>query len=112
MKKQTINLEIEDAFKITRPGHPFEGPHIGQRLAKKLDTHRWYLRRYAYKIDAAEPESFEAVVSGDLVTPNAIKKLVAKAWCTRQIMWPNRQNGMLLEVGGNGYYLATPGAIA
>jgi hypothetical protein len=42
------------------------------------------------------------------VTPNAIKKLVAKAWCARQIMWSNKKNGILLEVGADGYYLTAP----
>ena len=46
------------------------------------------------------PETYDAVVASKTVTPNAIKKLLAKAWCARQIMWPNRQNGILVEVGG------------
>ena len=58
-----------------------------------------------------QPETYDAGVAAKTVTPNAIKKLLAKAWCARQIMWPNRQNGILVEVGGNGYYLVTPGAV-
>jgi hypothetical protein len=97
-----------EAFKITHPGEAYEGPHIGPRLAKKLDTHRWHVLRQDF--DGPKPDTYEAVVASKAVTPNAIKKLVAKAWCARQIMWPNRQNGILLEVGGNGYYLVTPEA--
>ena len=51
------------------------------------------------------------MVAAKTITPNAIKKLLAKAWCARQIMWPNQQNGILVEVGGDGYYLVTPGAV-
>jgi hypothetical protein len=50
-------------------------------------------------------------VAAKTVTPNAMKKLLSKAWCARQIMWSNRQNGILLEVGRDGYYLVTPGAV-
>jgi hypothetical protein len=99
-----------EPFKITRPGEPYEGPHIGQRLATKLNTHRWHVLRIAFE-NEPQPETWEAVVSAKMVTPNAIKKLLAKAWCARQIMWPNRQNGILVEVGGDGYYLVTPGAV-
>jgi hypothetical protein len=49
------------------------------------------------------------VVAAKTVTPNAIKKLLAKAWCARQIMWPNRQIGILVETGATGFYLVTPG---
>jgi hypothetical protein len=30
---------------------------------------------------------------------------MAKAWCARQIMWPNRQIGILVETGATGFYL-------
>lgn len=109
--KKSRSVEASDAFKITFPGHAFEGLHIGQRLARKLKTHRWHVRRYAFA-NAPEPETFHAVLDGKDVTPDAIQKLVGKAWCARQIMWLNKQNGILLELGGNGYYLATPGVAA
>jgi hypothetical protein len=97
-----------ESYKITHPGQAFEAPHIGRRLAKKLDTHRWHVLGIEFP-DEAQPESYEAVLSVKTVTPNAMKKLRAKAWCARQIMWPNRQIGILVEVGRNGYYLVTPG---
>lgn len=114
MKKQHPNYTLRqiqnetEPFKITRPGEVYGGPHIGPRLARKLDTHRWHVLRNAY-VNDPQPETYEAVVSAKSVTPNAIKKLIARAWCARQIMWPNRQNGILLEVGADGCYLVTPG---
>ena len=103
------------AYKITRPGFAFLGPHIGRRLTKKLETHRWHVLPRTY--DDNEPETYEAVIATKTVTPNAIKKLVARAWCARQIMWRNRQNGILLEVNLNGhrganFYFAAPAAAA
>jgi hypothetical protein len=96
-------------FKITHPGQPYEGPHISSRLAQKLDTHRWHILRIAFE-DELQPENYEALVAAKTVTPNAMRKLMAKAWCARQIMWPNRQNGILVETGATGFYLVTPGA--
>jgi hypothetical protein len=113
MTKRNASSEKENnmnPFKITHPGQPYEGPHLGQRLAKKLDTHRWHVLRIAF-LNEPQPETYEAVVATKTVTPNAIKKLLAKAWCARQMMWPNRQDGILLEVGGSGYYVVTPGAV-
>jgi hypothetical protein len=97
-------------YKITHPGQAFEAPHIGRRLAKKLNTHRWHVLRNAF-VNEPQPQTYEAVVAAKTVTPNAIKKLLAKAWCARQIMWPNRQIGILIETGADGYYLVTPGAV-
>lgn len=77
------------------------GPHIGRPLAKKLDTHRWHVLRIAFE-DEPQPETYESVVAAKTVTPNAMKKLLAKARCARQIMWPNRQDGILLEIGASG----------
>jgi hypothetical protein len=96
--------------KITRPGQPYEGPHIGSRLAKKLETHRWHVLRHSFDNDE-QPETYEAVMASKALTPNAMKKLMAKAWCARQITWwPNRQIGILVETGATGFYLVTPGA--
>jgi hypothetical protein len=58
-----------------------------------------------------QPETYEALVTAKTVTLNAIKKLLAKAWCARRIMWPNKENGILVEVGGDGYYVVMPGAV-
>jgi len=99
-----------EEYKITHPGQAYEEPHIGRRLAKKLDTNRWHVLRHSFDNDP-QPETYEAVVATKTLTPNAMKKLLAKAWCARRIMWPNRQNGILVEVGGNGYYVVTPGAV-
>src|SRR5580658_10118757 len=97
------------AYKITRPGGPYGAPHIGPLLAKQLDTHRWHVLRFAFD-DGPQPETYEAVVDSKTVTPSAIKKLLGKAWCSRQIMWPDRQVGILVEVGDSGYYLVAPAA--
>lgn len=97
-----------EPFKITRPGQPYEGPHIGRRLAQKVDTHHWHALRHAF--DDAQPETYESVLAAKTITPVAMKKLLAKAWCARQIMWPNRQIGILVETGANGFYLVTPEA--
>ena len=98
-----------ERYKITRPGQPYEGPHIGRLLAEKLDTHLWHVLRMEF-LDEPQPETYEAVVAAKTVTPNAMKKLLGKSWCARQIMWPTRQSGILVEVARNGYYLVTPGA--
>jgi hypothetical protein len=45
-----------ESFKITRPGAPYEAPHIGPRLAKKLETHRWHVLRIPFDKDP-QPES-------------------------------------------------------
>jgi hypothetical protein len=37
-----------ETFRITHPGQPYEGPHIGRLLAKKLDTHRWHVLRIEF----------------------------------------------------------------
>jgi hypothetical protein len=71
-----------EPFKITRPGQPYEGPHIGRMLAKKFDTHRWHVLRIAFE-DEPQPETHEAVVAAKTVTPYAMKKLMAKAWSAR-----------------------------
>jgi hypothetical protein len=89
-------------------GQAFEAPHIGRRLPTRLNTRRWHVLRNAFASDQ-QPETYEAVVAAKTVTPNAIKKLLAKAWCARQIMWPNRQIGILVETGATGFYLVTPG---
>jgi hypothetical protein len=99
-----------EPYKITRPGQAFEAPHIGRLLAKKLDTHRWHVLRIAF-VDEPQPETYDAVVAAKTVTPNAIKKLLAKTWCARQIMWPNRQIGILVETGATGFYPVTPGVV-
>jgi hypothetical protein len=98
-----------ERYKITRPGQPYEGPHIGSRLAKKLDTHRWHVLRIEFD---SEPQqgAYQTVMAAKTVTANAMQKLLAKAWCARQIMWPNRQSGILVETGATGFYLVTPGA--
>jgi hypothetical protein len=98
-------------FKITHPAHqgePYEGPHIDQTLAKRLETHRWHVLRITFDDDPL-PETYETVLAAKTVTPHAMKKLLAKAWCARQIMWHTRQCGILVEVGADGYYLVTPG---
>jgi len=97
-----------EPYKITHPGAPYEGPHIGPRFAKQLDTHRWHVLRIAFA-NEPQPETYEALVAAKMVTPHAIKKLLARAWCSRQIMWPNRQSGILVETGATGFYLVTPG---
>jgi len=97
-----------EAYKITHPGQPRKGrPHIGPRLAKRLNTHRWHVLRIRFE-DEPQPETYDAVMAAKTVTPNAIKKLLGKAWCARQIMWPNRQSGILVETGTTGFYLVTP----
>src|ERR1035438_6814226 len=43
---QVPNLEKEgimESYKITHPGQPYRGPHIGPRLTKQLNTHRWHV---------------------------------------------------------------------
>jgi hypothetical protein len=45
------------------------------------------------------------------VTPNAMKKLLAKSWCARQIMLPNRQIGILIETGITSFHLVTPAIV-
>ena len=99
-----------ESYKITIPGPAFDSPHIDRRLAEKLNTHRWHVLRIAF-VNDKQPETYDAVLTARTVTPNAMKKLLSRAWCARQIMWPNRLNGILVEVGGDGYYLATPGAV-
>ena len=98
-----------EPFKITRPGEQYKGPHIGRLLAKKLDTHRWHVLRIEF-LDEPQPENYEAVVAAKTVTPYSMKKLMAKAWYARQIRWPNRQDGILVETGATGFYLVTPEA--
>jgi hypothetical protein len=41
-----------EPYKITHPGQPYEGPHIGRLLANKLDTHRWHVLRHLFDNDA------------------------------------------------------------
>jgi hypothetical protein len=106
--ESTTPATDEKAFKITRPGAAYEPPHIGARLAKQLDTHRWHVLRYAFEDPQPQPETYDAVVAAKTITPGAIKKLLGKAWCARQIMWPNRQSGILVEVGASGFYLVAP----
>ncbi len=113
------DTELPHPYKVTNNGKPrnhthwldspIKGLHIGSRLTKKLNTHRWHVLRFAFS-DYPHDESFEAVTAAKTVEPNAIKKLVGKAWCARQIMWPNRQLGILLEVGTSGFYLVAPAA--
>jgi hypothetical protein len=50
-----------EPYKITRPGQPYEGPHIGRQLAQKLDTHRWHVLRHSFA-NNPQPETYEAVV--------------------------------------------------
>src|ERR1700683_27654 len=57
-------------------------------------------------------QTYELVVAAKTITPYATKKLLGKAWCARQIMWPNRQIGILVETGASGFYLLTPGPAA
>jgi hypothetical protein len=99
---------ITEPYKITRPGAPLKGAHIGRLLAKKLNTHPWHVLRIQF-VDEPQLETYESVVAAKTVTPKAIKKLLAKSWCARQIMWPNRQNGILVETGANGFHLVAPG---
>jgi hypothetical protein len=86
---QVFKLEEEgtmEPYKITRPGAPYEGPHIGRLLAKKSDTHRWHVLRIEF-LDEPQPETYEVVVAAKTVTPNAMKRMLAKSWFARQIMW-------------------------
>jgi hypothetical protein len=99
-----------EPYKITCPGRAYDAPSIGRRLAEKLDTHRWHILRIAF-VNDQQPETYDAVLTANTVTPNAMKKLLSKSWCARQIMWPNRLNGILVEGGGHGYYLAIPGSV-
>lgn len=76
---------------------------------KKLNTHRWHVRRYAGRMP--RPETFQAVAERNTITPNAFKKLVAKAFWTQQNIWPEKQGGIYFELKGRCrgvYYLATP----
>jgi len=97
-----------DEYKVTHPGNT--GSHVGSRLTQKLDTHRWHVLRYSLQQPDKDnpPETYEALMWAKTITPDGIKKIVKRAWCARQIMWPDREIGILFEVG-RGYYLATPG---
>jgi hypothetical protein len=89
-KSAEENVEVEpfeyvrpkNAYVVFKDGHLYFY-HVHRRLKKKLNTHRWHVRRYAGRMP--RPETFQAVAERD---PNAIQKLVAKAWCEAQIMWP------------------------
>src|SRR5580658_9746691 len=60
---QPTPVTDEQAFKITRPGAAYEPPHVGARLAKQLDTHRWHVLRYAFEDPQPQPETYDAVVA-------------------------------------------------
>lgn len=84
--KEKENME---PYKITRPGEPYQGPHIGPRLTEKLDTHRWHVLRIRF-VDEPQLETYEAVVAAKTVTPKAIKELLEKAWCDFDTLnWPH-----------------------
>ena len=93
-------------FKITHGGAPYEEPHVGKRIAEQLKTSRWHVQRFTF--DQPIDPSYEAVTAGKITTPVALCKLLARAWCVRQVRWSNKQSGILIEVGATGYYLATP----
>lgn len=104
------------SFKFTKVKPRSDWFAVGSRLIRKLDTHRWHVLRYnpddpytEEPDDDNPPETYEAVAAANTITPNAIKKLVAGTYCVRQIMWPNRQIGICIEVWRGHYYLATPG---
>ena len=58
-----------EEYKITRPGQTYEEPHIGRRLPKKLDTHRWRVLRHSLDNDP-QPETYDVVVAAKTVTPS------------------------------------------
>jgi len=45
---------------------------------------------YATVATTNHGETCEAVVAAKTIAPYAMKKLLAKAWCARQIMWLTR----------------------
>src|ERR1700730_11962197 len=62
--------------------------------ANEQQRRRWLVwlgrQRPAQQVRVVQPETYEAIVAGKTATPNAMKKLMANAWCARQIIWPNR----------------------
>ncbi len=78
-KAKSKEVGIMKSYKITHLGAPYAEPHIGRLLAKKLDAHRWHVLRIQFA-DEPQAETYEAVLAAKTVTPNAMKKLMAKAW--------------------------------
>lgn len=85
----------KNGYVVFKDGHRYFY-HVHRRLKKKLNTHRWHVRRSAGRMP--RPETFQAVAERNTITPNAFKKLVAKAFWTQQIIWPEKQDGIYFRV--------------
>src|SRR6266403_786438 len=91
MATRPLDTIDDDSFRITRKGQPYEGPHMGVRLTKKLTTHRWYC--LFVRFDTPKPDTYADVATAKKMSPSAIQKLVSKAWCVRQIKWRTGESG-------------------
>ena len=105
-KRALDTIDDPQSFRITRPGAPYEGPHMGVRLTKKLATHRWYC--LFVRFDNPTPDTHSDVANAKKMSPSAMRKLISKAWCVRQIKWQTGESGILIEVGTVGTYVAAP----
>jgi hypothetical protein len=84
------------------------GANLGSRLIKKLDTCDWHVLRIIFADNRPQAETYEEVMKAKIITANAAKKLVAKSWCARRIVWDNGQAGIAADVSDTGYYILMP----
>jgi hypothetical protein len=84
------------------------GQYLGSRLTKKLDTCDWHVLPIIFADNRPQAETYEEVMKAKIITANAAKKLVAKSWCARRIVWDNGQAGIAADVGDTGYYILMP----
>jgi hypothetical protein len=106
MTMRALDTIDNDSFRITRPGQPYEGPHMGVRLTKQLATHRWFC--LFIRFDNPTTDTYLDVAAAKQISPSAMQKLISKAWCVRQIKWRTGESGILIEVGTIGTYVAAP----
>jgi len=112
---------------VTVPDAAHEGHHTSRAMNRAIWNSDWMVAYYTYApADLDGPEAENAPQSEYLrwtrkVTPKGLARILNGAWCVRQITFfanlkapptfslaPVWCDGLLIEKGGNGFYVAAP----
>jgi hypothetical protein len=92
---------------ITIAGNPYEDPHVSTAMRKAMDESRWFIARRKYSEDECDPTLDK--LRQKRITSRALARIVEGAWCVRQVrFFPEKVEGICIESGADGYYLAVP----
>ena len=92
---------------ITVAGSRLDDPHVSPAMRKAMEESQWFIARRKYSENLGDPTLED--MRQKRITPKALARILKRAWCVRQIrFFPVRAEGICIESGRDGYYLAVP----